>query len=613
MKDSIIKKAQRDYKNAEAIADKAKAENSRVAVEFEGRKYGNERQGYSEMVKKVIAKAVVRTVPTMTEPFLNSDRPVRLMKTNIPGQKEFWEYYLNDFVLEETNMVELIEDLAVKLLISQRAWIMPVWERKTRNGVTKARGKLICPDTSMIRIDPKATSEEDADFFTYEERVSINDLYNEALGVKGADIEQIKQLKRGEAKSQSIITMDDQINGLGRKDEKNFVDIVRYYGFVPSEEKDNFDTNYMEILWVKGEDKAIYMNKVDAPFDRIPLHGASFMKSGAGIMGKSLGWLLSDTQKIETGITRGILDSLDAANNGTLYYNENASAETILAITRGDKLIPRGEKDDITFGQYNQIPQTVFQVSAGLEKESRELSGTMFNSPSVSKSQMQEDGGGQMLTVSQSQLLSTIRKLGGILRQSLADIMLYTSWYSSDLRKLELVGVPELLNVFSRVDRIRFKKQIATADSGRFEAQQINMLLQQSVSNQGIVSQDIRKEIIVELFEALGKHEMAERIRNDDISPTDAEIAMQQEQMKSVALKNMKTEAEIQALATKSNADSQKAMNDSMRVTLQEREVDASTYKRRADADHITVKTARETAEALTNATDGISQNLANQ
>lgn len=608
MEDKIITKAQKDYKSAEQIAEKAKIDTLSTAEEFEGRLYGNERAGFSQIVKKVIAKAVVRTVPALTEPFLNTDKPVKLMKTSILGQKEFWEYYLNDFVLEETNMIDLIEDLAVKLLLSPRAWIMPIWETKYRNGKKISKGKLICPDTWRIRIDPKATSEEDANFFTYEEKVLINDLYQEAKGIEGADMSMIEKYKRGEGTVQVNETLDEQINGKSSGKDENFVNVIRYYGFVASEEKNNFETNYMEIVWIKGETSAIYKNIIDAPFDRIPLHGASFMKSGAGLMGKSLGWLLSDAQKIETGLSRGILDNLDAANNGTTYYNENASAETILAIQKGRRWVPRGEKDDISFGSYNQIPQSVFQVSANVDKESRELSGTMFNSPSVSRAQMQEDGGGQTLTVSQSQLLSTIRKLGGMLRLSLADIMMYTVWYTDQERKLELVGEIELMNVYQNVDRMRFKKQIATADSGRFESQQINMLLQQSVSNSDIVSKDIRKEIIIDLYESMNKHEMADKIRADDISPTEAEMQMQQEQMNQIALKNAKTQQEINSMQTKSAAEMQKAQNDAIRVQQEDQKIQADTYKKRADGDYQTVKTARETADAITGVTDGLSQ-----
>jgi hypothetical protein len=623
--DNILKDLKNDY-------DRGKTEKNRIRdimIEenkvLAGEPQGNEKKGKSQIVLKEAAKIINRTMPSLTEPFLSTSRPIKVSRAGSPIRKSIFENYLNMEFTDSMDREELVEEMAKVFLTAPKLWIQPDWiyeeeleeveytdgTEETIVTVLENRPDIKVLQTQNVTVDPDATREQDSKFICVEEFSSYSELRQEGGEGKDAifDDGQMKKLK-------SWIASENGTNANTSEDEGVFdpnkttgqasasdtarkrIEIVRYYGYYDMNDNGLLDSIYA--VWVKDADIWLTIEKRKFPLGRIPIYGTTFDKIPFSINGNSMIHFLSDNQRIKTGITRGILDNLDEANNGTIFYRPgDVTPESLLQMRLGHKYIAMNNPKAIEHGGFNQIPTAVFNVQNMIDRETQEIAGTTAGSPSVSSAQANKQDSLQMLSLAQEKQLASVRKLGGVLRKAMKHILIEAEEFLEDDQIMELLPPNADPIIFSDTRRVRIGTQVGTATDRANQSHQLNMLMQHSKENNKLMPDHIGKELLAKAFELFDEHSMANAIRGEDKQMSQQEQFAMEQALQEQTLKNRKLMAEIEEIKIRAAASAQRAQNDAQEVQSKIVKNAADANKKNADAQGKRVETSFVPAKEL--------------
>ncbi|OQX83245.1 MAG: hypothetical protein B6D63_06520, partial [Candidatus Latescibacteria bacterium 4484_7] len=137
---------------------------------YQGLPYGNEVEGRSAIVSKDIQRTVQGALPSIVEPFLGDE--IVSIESEIPSQKDSCrkaEALINYQWSRKHRPLELMETIAVNLMVDGTAWVMTGWDAEGYPTLS------VVPFESVIP-DPAATKPEEMRFVIYRRKVSVSEI-----------------------------------------------------------------------------------------------------------------------------------------------------------------------------------------------------------------------------------------------------------------------------------------------------------------------------------------------------------------------------------------------------------------------------------------------------
>lgn len=626
-KESIFNDLKADYDRGKTERLRIRDVMAKELKALEGELQGNEKKGRSQIVMKEAKKAVKRTLPGITEPFLATAKPIKISMAGSPMRKALFENYLNMEFTDTMDREDIIETMGKVFLTTPKLWVQPEWIYEAEEEVIKYtdgserietyvienRPDMKVLQTQNVTTDPDATREEDSKFICVEEFSSYSSLLKEGGTGENAlfDKEKMDELKEwlstNDASTNTLGEGEgvfDPKKTLGEKSNQDIarrrIEVVRYYGYYDMEGDGILSSIYA--VWVKEADKCLTIEKRKFPLNRIPIYGAAFDKIPFSLTGNSLVSFLIDAQRVKTGIVRGILDNLDEANNGTIFYRPgDVTPESLMQMRLGHKYIAMNNPKGIEKGNFNQLPSSIFNVSAMMDKELEEMAGSHSSSPSVSAAQMGKGDTQQMISLSQEQQAASIRKLGGVLRKVMKHMLIEAEEFLEDEQIMEYLPPNAGVELFSRTKRVKIGTQVGTKTDRMSESHNLNMLMQHSKENNKVIPEGIQMQLLAKSFDLFGEYGMANQIRGTQPQgPSPMEVAAMEAEIANMQLKNRKLMAEITEVNTRAALAGQKSTIDGAKAQASINRDNADADKKRADAQGTRVDTAFKPAEKLT-------------
>ncbi len=394
--------------------------------EYNGDKYGNEVEGRSEIVWKLIKKHVNALVPNITKPFAGSNT-IAVCNPRTPNDyynAKIDEKVVNFFFSRGFNKKKFLKNIAKMIGKEGTCFIRVGWKRTVKRNEIKVsslppeiedkwkkKGAKIIPTeggykivtervienrptakivrNESIRIDPNASGLEDANFIVYEYFTNISEI----MSKKEFDGESVARLKAFIDQNQDTFSdyeiHQENIYGFEFKDkERKRIKVYEYWGNVDLD-KDGFTEPIVAVvaetsIVVDGNSKRqrfiLKAKENPFPFKRIPFVLIPFDYEPFEIFGEPLAEIISDEQKFSTAIIRGIMDNINEANNGTKFVKKGAlDGVNYKRLMRGERVVEVNTATPINQilydGNFNELPASVYNVLQMIDQQSEALTG----------------------------------------------------------------------------------------------------------------------------------------------------------------------------------------------------------------------------------------------
>ena len=412
----VLKALQTDYEKSKAYNEAWHKKIERWTNEYMGRPYGNEKDGKSKIVTRDIKKHSEWLQASILDPFTSTPDIVKCNPANTDSLKlarnaemilnqqfcrQFNRYnFLTralkimdvegtvivktgwDFLEEErevlrTQLVPIIDPMSGQPMINPETQEPMVQEMKFKN---KEKVRLIDkPTASVVRnqdifIDPSCMGDfENMQFIIHQFETDLSTLKTDG---RYKNVDKIKT--RGD---DSNFDTYENYNNLPDPKYFEFEDKPRRKILV-REYWGNYDLNGDGIAepivcsWV--DNVVIRLAENPYPDKKPPFVITPLLPIPFQMFGESNAELLGDIQKVNTAITRGIIDNMAQSNNAQIGFSKGVldvvNEERML---NGDNFVMNTNvpKDAIWVGTFNQLPNTVFNVLELNNQSAQALTG----------------------------------------------------------------------------------------------------------------------------------------------------------------------------------------------------------------------------------------------
>jgi hypothetical protein len=606
---------------------------------YNGDKYGNEVKGRSQIVMKDVKKAIKSMSPSIIEPFLTTASIINAKATKIGNEQkaDYVSDILNYQYQNEFDRLEFITSISTILPKEGTVFIRTGWayeekqEVKTLSkldmddidtmkkqgvkGISKIEDNkdgtfsvtmkrtiikkncptaVICKNES-ITTDPTASSFSDSKFITYEFEMSLSDLK------KQKDIYDYQEINSSliDTVVSASLYPDTALGGQRATDNYNSgvdynfnfaektskkIKLVEYWG---EYDIDGSGINEQIVcVWIKGTDKILRLDKNPYPDGEIPFVSCQYNFEPFTIWGDGVADVIGDGQQIHTAIMRGFIDNMSLANNGQKLIQKGAIDYVNLAkLQRGEKYIEVNNIEGVRDGTYNNLPPSAFNIYNMITDENERLSGVTKSIDSLDSATIGRSASGMSIAT------NTAQRHMVILVQVIADMYkdMFNKWasynlaYLDDQQAMEIAGVLVPVDKNQLTDDIRIEIQVQLDSQNQQKIQQINMMLQQAHMYQQQMPPQVVPLLMGEFFDALGKYEEAEQIRQYQPQPDPMQQQMAQLQMQ-------KLQAEIALLNSEAGLSQSKAGEAQAKMTKHQAETDNIDTKTMAIPQDIALK-----------------------
>jgi hypothetical protein len=635
----ILADLQKNYKAS--VVSKTRVDSSiRGWVKaYNGDKYGNEVKGRSQIVMKDVKKAIKSMSPSIIEPFLTTASIINAKATKIGNEQkaDYVSDILNYQYQNEFDRLEFITSISTILPKEGTVFIRTGWayeekqEVKTLSkldmddidamkkqgvkGISKIEDnkdgtfnvtmkrtiiKKNCPTAVIckneaITTDPTASSFSDSKFITYEFEMSLSDLK------KQKDIYDYQEINSSliDTVVSASLYPDTALGGQRATDNYNSgvdynfnfaektskkIKLVEYWG---EYDIDGSGINEQIVcVWIKGTDKILRLDKNPYPDGEIPFVSCQYNFEPFTIWGDGVADVIGDGQQIHTAIMRGFIDNMSLANNGQKLIQKGAIDYVNLAkLQRGEKYIEVNNIEGVRDGTYNNLPPSAFNIYNMITDENERLSGVTKSIDSLDSATIGRSASGMSIAT------NTAQRHMVILVQVIADMYkdMFNKWasynlaYLDDQQAMEIAGTLVPVDKNQLTDDIRIEIQVQLDSQNQQKIQQINMMLQQAHMYQQQMPPQVVPLLMGEFFDALGKYEEAEQIRQYQPQPD-----LMQQQM--AQLQMQKLQAEIALLNSEAGLSQSKAGEAQAKMTKHQAETDNIDTKTMAIPQDIALK-----------------------
>ena len=407
-KKKVLKIFQADVKSSEPFYEEWKDSRATWKKEWDGKPYGNERKGKAQVVSRDIKKAGDWQRANLVEPFVSSSNMVKTSPItfedklaseqsetllNFQWCRDFKRYnFVSDSVkilqregtvIARTGWEFQEEEVDVEIPITTQTLVptpqglqyveVPTGEYRTEKQMrtTVNRPTAEVCDNNMIYVAPNCQGDiETADFVVYKYKTNMStlkqqgDLYDNLDKLEGID----------SAIDENEITYDDSKDtDFKFTDEpRKEIEVVEYWG--------NYDLNGDGIaepivcVWVGNI--IIRLENNPYPDQKVPFVSCGYDTDPFSVMGKPNADLLSNKQKIKTGIDRAFLDTINSSTNGQKGLPKGAlDPINLKKFKEGKDFEFNGEAKQIWEGHFNDIPASTMNFYQMQSADIESMSG----------------------------------------------------------------------------------------------------------------------------------------------------------------------------------------------------------------------------------------------
>ena len=342
--------------------------------------------------------------------------------------------------------------------------------------------------------------------------------------------------------------------------------VYEYWGNLKVKDSDK-ETTPMVITWINNV--VIRCEENPYPDKKPPFIVAPFLPKPFEFYSEPNGELLSDNQFIKTAIYRGIIDNMANSNNGQIAVRKGALTPTDRdRMLKGENFEFNGNAGDAFFvGSYGQLPSSVFNFLQMIDSESTQLTGVNTFGQQQTTDRLGSDNHSKGVLDG-----GNLRKLQIV--KSIAENLvkpLLRKWleYSAELLEAEQIFRVTGGEHFELIKRDDLYGQIdidLSISTNEDNAIRTNQLAFLLQTIGPNEDPNIRKMIMSEIMKLHRMPELAARIENYEPQPDPLLVAQQQ-----LMIEKLRAEiAELQANAGKIEQDgilkSAKAQNEGARA-----------------------------------------------
>ena len=599
-KQKILRHIQNDLKTAKTAKNKVEQSISRWKRTYEGKPYGNEQRHRSSIVVKDVQKHIETMRPSIVQPFLSSDTLIKAKPTNSRSitSASYSQHILNYQFNDDFDKISFIDTISSVLPKEGTVFVRTGWERiedvktkrlvnmsleqiqaakqiadvtnieqnkdKTYNAtlvakrlVKNAPTAIVCRNEDIFT-DPTANGDlEKAKFIMHEYTASYSDIVKDEIMYPERDAVKkvLSHISNNDPDSvlsseryQDTMELGTDASFVFSSDSLKKVKLIEYWG-----EADISGTGKAEqivCVFVKGTNIVLRLEENPYPDNEIPFVSTPYSREAFTMWGKSLAEPLEDNQRIHTAIMRGFIDNFALSNNGQKFFQKGAiDYGNMKKLASGYRFIEVNNIKGMVDGSYNEMPQSAYNLYNMVESDSESLSGVNKNMDGLDMATVGRTAGGThaVMSAGQRRAHMTVLNIANMLRK------MFKKWDAYNAEFLDDDSIFEINGEFLQVSREQLKGQhkfelrIGMDAQNQGKMQQINMLMQQ-LNNDGeqVVDKEIKKELVAEFFDAMGKNEMAERIRRtQEPPPSPQQQHMLQLEMKLKAMEAALEEAKV--------------------------------------------------------------------
>lgn len=569
-KNKILKTLQADLIAAKTMRDTWYVQVDSWKREYEGMPYGNETKGKSQIVSKDIKKQIEWLHPSLLDPFVSTQdivkvTPVTWEDTASARQSEM---LLNYQFCRQFNrysfMSKALKVLAVEgTLVVQTGWDYQDEEVEVESEVVVAdeygnqyienvRGT----ETRVLVNKPTATVCRNEDIYIDPTCMDDMDKCQFIIHRYETDFSTLK--KDGRYKN-----LDKAMDTEGVADPLHYTDYLpedrTYFKFQDKARKKvlvheywgNYDISETGIAepivcaWIGDTIIRLQSNPYPdkkPPFIIVPFNAVPFQMHG-----ESDAELISDSQKINTAIKRGLIDNMAQSTNGQIGIRKGAlDLVNKKRFQNGQSFEFNGTPNDFWQGSFNQIPGSAFDMLSVINNEIESLTAVKSFSQGLTGGSL-----GGTATAARGTLDATaVRRLNRV--RNIAENLikpLMRKWLAYDSEFLMPQEVVRLTNEqFVEINRddltgkVDLDIEVSTSEDNAAKAQELAFMLQTLGQT---MDAEMRNMIMADIAKLHKMPELEKRIREFKPQQDPMQEQIRQLELQKLQLENEKLKADI--------------------------------------------------------------------
>lgn len=301
------------------------------------------------------------------------------------------------------------------------------------------------------------------------------------------------------------------------------------------------------------------------PFIVVPFNSIPF-----SLYGESNAELLSDTQKIQTAIIRGLIDNMAMSNNGQKGVRNGALDEyNRVKFLNGENFEFNGTPNDFYDGHFNEFPSSTFNMLQMLNAEAESITGVKNFYQGMHSNSL-----GSTATATAAIMDSAAARRLNIVRNIAENMIkpILRKWLAYDAEFLDEETQYRITNeefIWLKRDdlgaRIDIDLAISTSEDNKATASELSFLLQTIGPSE---DPNLRKMIIADICDLYKKPELAKSIREYQPQPDplaqrlqELQIQMLEAQIENERAKGGRAEIDSRLKEAKTKTELAKAAN----------------------------------------------------
>ncbi|MCR8701872.1 MULTISPECIES: hypothetical protein [Campylobacter] len=301
------------------------------------------------------------------------------------------------------------------------------------------------------------------------------------------------------------------------------------------------------------------------PFIVVPFNSIPF-----SLYGESNAELLSDTQKIQTAIIRGLIDNMAMSNNGQKGVRNGALDEyNRVKFLNGENFEFNGTPNDFYDGHFNEFPSSTFNMLQMLNAEAESITGVKNFYQGMHSNSL-----GSTATATTAIMDSAAARRLNIVRNIAENMIkpILRKWLAYDAEFLDEETQYRITNeefIWLKRDdlgaRIDIDLAISTSEDNKATASELSFLLQTIGPSE---DPNLRKMIIADICDLYKKPELAKSIREYEPEPDplaqrlqELQIQMLEAQIENERAKGGRAEIDSRLKEAKTKTELAKAAN----------------------------------------------------
>lgn len=504
-KEKILKAFKADLKSAETLRKELDGKIDVWKAEHDGKPYGNEQNGKSQIVSRDIKKQSEWQHASIIDPFVSTSdivkaTPITFEDKDAAVQNEL---ILNTQFCRQFNRFNFMTK-AVKVLDREGTAVVKTgWEYEDKKVVNEYPDIRIDPITRMpvqvgmmdieetivvknqptalvcrnedVFIDPTCMDNmDDCQFVIHRYETDYSTLKGDGR-YKNLD----KIMKNSDGQNDIDFDEEDETNFKFTDDPRKKLVVYEYWGNY--DVNDDGEVEQVVCAWIgdtiiRLEDNPFPDGK--PPFLIVPFNSVPFQMHG-----EANAELISDNQKVKTAITRGIIDNMAQSNNAQKGIRKGSlDGMNRRRFMAGQNFEFNGTPNDFYDGSYNQIPSSAFDMLGMMNNEIESITGTKSFSGGINGNSLGTTATGARgaLDATSVRRLNVVRNIAENLVKPL--MRKWMSYNAEFLSEKEVVRITNDEFIEVRKDdlagRIDLDISVSTAEDNSAKAQELAFMLQ---------------------------------------------------------------------------------------------------------------------------------------